>query len=157
MEISVKRKKNNTQYPHKATKESAAFDVYCTGITKINERQYICHTDLYMRLPEDYRMCLVPRSSLTKYNYVFGNHFGIGDRDYDGEYQFRFTAIPTGIKFNWKKFKFENTYDEFPYKIGDRIGQIFLERIVKTNFKIVPSLRKLENNDRKGGFGSTGK
>lgn len=157
MEILIERNENITKYPYKTTKQAAAYDVTCTGLTFKDNNKVICHTNLKMRLPENTRLILVPRSNLTNTNWVMNNSPGTGERDFQLEYQFRFTAIPTGINV-MNLFRGENmfTYDEFPYKVGERIGQIYLEKITPIEFKVVQELPKLIT-DRKGGFGSTGK
>jgi dUTPase len=156
MKILIKKKDNN-KYPKKMTDKAAAFDVFCTGVEEVATNKYICHTNLHMKPPTGYKICLVPRSSLSNTNWVLGNHFGIGEEDYTNEYQFRFTGIPTGISV-MQLFQGKNifTYDEFPYKEGDRIGQIFLSKVVPTELDIVEKLPATKSN-RKGGFGSTGK
>ena len=121
-----------------------------------------------MTPPEGYRICLIPRSSLSNYNWVLGNHFGIGDEDYTGEYQFRFRPIPRSIYSDSsleKEYDYGNTYqyvktestlefDEFPFKPGDRIGQIFLEEVIPIEFEEVEELSITERST--GGYGSTG-
>ena len=48
------------------------------------------------------------------------------------------------------------TYDEFPYGIGNRIGQIYLSKVEDTDFIEVEEFEE-STSDRIGGFGSTGK
>lgn len=44
--------------------------------------------------------------------------------------------------------------DEFPFKEGDRVGQIYLEEIIDIEFNEVEKLEETERSE--GGFGSTG-
>lgn len=90
----------------------------------------------------------MPRSSLTKTRWFVQNMPGLGDADYTNEYQYRFRALPIEYDLN-----FGLIYPEFPYKIGDRIGQIYLEEVIPIEFTEVD---ELEETERKGGYGSTG-
>jgi len=156
MKLLIKKKENN-KYPKMATDKAAAFDVFCTEVEKIAENKYICYTNLNMKPPTGYKICLIPRSSLSNTNWILGNHFGIGEEDYTNEYQFRFTGLPININLmNWFKNKNMLVYEKFPFKEGDRIGQIFLSKVIPTEIEIVDKLPITKSN-RKGGFGSTGK
>ena len=68
----------------------------------------------------------------------------------------RFKGIPTNID---TLVNIQNTqvltYDDFPYNIGDRVGQMYLEKIIPIEFEEVNSL--VETKRGSGGFGSTGK
>lgn len=141
--IKIKKLYEDSQLPIQASKEAAAYDVYCHRV-RFKDGVAICYLGIAMQPPKGYRICLVARSSLSKYGYVLGNHFGIGDPDYTGEYQFRFRPIPRN-----------GTIEPFPYNPGDRIGQIFLEEIIPTTFEEVEELDSTQRGS--GGFGSTGK
>ena len=54
---------------------------------------------------------------------------------------------------NYEDFKL--SYSKFPYKVGDRIGQIFLEEVIKFEFEEVSELSNTERGV--GGFGHTGR
>ena len=95
------------------------------------------------------------------------NSPGQGDSDYRDGYQIRFRGIPSGIKVDTDYYldkedlnnsklsdlKFKFTYDDFPYKEGDRIGQIFMRNSLDIHFI---KTTDLEESTRSGGFGSTG-
>lgn len=162
MKIKVKKLAYNAQLPKRSTEKAGAWDVFCTEVERIQEDEYICHTGLSMTPPQGHRICLVPRSSLTKHRWVLGNHFGIGDEDYTGEYQLRFRGIPKYVDLvgysdsshfqEGSNYKLD--YDCFPYKVGDRIGQIFLEEVIPIEFEEVSELKDSVRGE--GGFGSTG-
>lgn len=147
MIVKIKKLYEDSQLPKQMTEEAGALDVFCHSITKESEDLYTCHTGIAMTPPKGYRIALVPRSSLTKYNWVLGNHYGVGDRDFTGEYAFKFRAIPVG-------FTNGLTCSEFPYKVGDRIGQMFLEKVIDFQFEEVAELVVTERGA--GGYGSTG-
>ena len=77
------------------------------------------------------------------------NSPGLGDPDYRGEYQIRFRALP-------KQEVYSNrlVYPTIPYKIGERVGQIYIEKIIPIEFIEVENLS--ETNRGSGGFGHTG-
>ena len=132
-----------------------------TEIIKESEDFVICKFGFSLQPPTNYKVTLVPRSSLTKTYWILQNSPGLGDADYTGEYQFRFRAIPIGIeeKSESNKSPFDRyiglAYPQFPYKIGDRIGQIYLEEVIPIEFEEVEELSQTERGT--GGFGSTNK
>lgn len=103
-----------------------------------------------MSPPKGYRIALVPRSSLTKYSYVLGNHYGVGDADFTGEYCLKFRGIPVETSYVGTALR----YEPFPYKEGDRIGQMFLEKVIEFEFEEVAELTETERGT--GAYGSTG-
>ena len=70
--------------------------------------------------------------------------------DYLGEYQYRFRCIP------YKKMLLSDAleYERFPFKVGDRIGQIYLEEVIPIEFEEVEELSETIRGT--GGFGSSG-
>ena len=58
------------------------------------------------------------------------------------------------IKYCHPRYDDETIYDNYKiYKIGDRIGQAIIEKLVPTEYIEVEELDMTD--DRKGGFGST--
>lgn len=159
MKVFFKKNNLNAVIPMKGTELSAGHDLTVTEVIKKASNKVYCKIGLSMSPEEENtKIVLVPRSSLTKTNWVMNNSPGIGDSDYTDEYQIRFTAIPTGINYSWQwKWPFvktELTYDDFPYETGDRIGQMFLSKVIPIEWEEVDHLIK---TSREGGFGSTGK
>jgi len=158
MKIEFKRLHPLFKIPTKATKLACGFDVVVTEIEYKSPSKVYCKLGFAAKLPDDYKLELVPRSSLTKTNWVMNNSPGQGDADYPGEYQMRFTCIPSGIikAFHEKRNdEYKLTYHDFPYEIGDRVGQVFATKVEQTDWIEVEELKY--NSDREGGFGSTGK
>ena len=153
LRVKIKKLYEDSIIPKKITQDAGAYDVYCHRIEKVEDDLVICYTGICLQPPSGYRICLVPRSSLTNHKWILGNHFGIGDADYTGEYQFRFRAIPAFIKSLNGIMSYLN-YQNFPFKAGDRIGQLFLEKIDEIEFIEVEELSETERNT--GGFGSSG-
>ncbi|MBU3744085.1 MAG: hypothetical protein FGM61_05970 [Sediminibacterium sp.] len=147
--IKFEKIRSNAKIPTRSTELSGGWDVVCTTVICTDDDAYICALGFALQPPPNYRVVLVPRSSLTKTRWVMQNSPGIGDADYTGEYAFRFRAIPM--------YDAERgfIYPEFPFSVGDRIGQIYLEEIIPIEFKEVDALTETVRGD--GGFGSTGK
>jgi len=159
MKVFFKKNNPNAVVPMKGTELAAGHDLTVTEIVKKSKNKVYCKVGISM-IPEDpsTKIVLVPRSSFTKTNWVMNNSPGIGDADYTNEYQIRFTAIPTGISYSWQwKWPFiktELTYDNFPYDVGDRVGQMFLSNVIPIEWEEVDHI---DETSRSGGFGSTGK
>ena len=144
--IDVKFLHPDAQMPVRSTEFAGAYDVHCVSVTKSVDSEgypvFICHTGLAIQPPENYRVMIHPRSSIFKYPIMLANGVGIGDADYIDEYRLIFKGAP-----NIDSFK-------FPYKPGDRVGQIYFEEVEGIVFNKTYELKK---HARKGGFGSTGK
>lgn len=139
----VKFKKINEKavIPMKGSEEAACYDVYATSV-KIDERVVTYGIGWAMQIPKGWKCVIVPRSNMTRYNWAMVNSPGQIDSDYRGEVMMKLTCVAN------------NLYEPIPYAIGDRIGQIYFERVNDVEFEIVEefdeSLRGL------GAFGSTG-
>lgn len=153
MDIGFKKINENAIIPKRATNFAGGWDVFATEIEKISDDFVICKLGFALVLPEGYKLTLVPRSSLTKTHWVVQNSPGLGDSDFFGEYQFRFRCIPSDIDVLYLN-KQNLKYEEFPFNVGDRIGQIYLEEVIPINFNIIDELP--ESNRNPNGFGSTG-
>lgn len=164
MKIRIKKVHPNAQIPIRADEFCGGWDVFCTEVIRESDDFYICKLGLKMQ-PEspNYKITLVPRSSLTKTKWIQQNSPGLGDYSYTGEYQYRFRALPEKIIRQAKvpgpigdsitQFRLE--YPNFPFKPGDRVGQIYLEEVIPIEFDEDSEL--IETSRGEGGFGSTGK
>lgn len=161
MQVKIKKLHPDAVIPKQASELAGGWDVVATEIIEESDDFVICKLGFALQPPTNYKITLVPRSSLTKTNWILQNSPGLGDPDYLGEYQYRFRCIPinTDLEY-WDDHGFITNindglkYQEFPYKVGDRIGQIYLEEIIPIEFIEVD---ELSNTDRgTGGFGSTG-
>lgn len=160
IEVNFKKLHPNASIPEKATELAGGWDVKVTEIIEKDKDFVICKLGFALGIQEGYKLTLVPRSSLTKTKWILQNSPGLGDADYTGEYQFRFRAIPYDVESKHDDYYsnditgYELLYDTFPYKIGDRIGQVYLEEVLPIKFNIVDDLKNTERGD--GGYGSTG-
>ena len=134
--------------PTKGTEYAACFDVYARKIGHNGDGLVICYLGFMTEIPVGYKGVLITRSNITKHSWVMANSFGIIDSDFRNEWQMRFRMIPT-IKVN-------NSVQgwQFPYKEGERVGQIYFEKVLDVEFEIVNELNETERG--LGGFGSTG-
>ena len=159
MKVKIKKLHPDAVIPKQATELAGGWDVIATEIEQVSEDFVICNLGFALQLPIGYKIVLVPRSSFTETKWLLQNSPGLGDADYRGQYSFRFRALPTGFK----TVEFANgsgeykalTYPKFPYKVGDRVGQIYLEKVNPIEFEEVEELSETVRGE--GGFGHTGK
>ena len=154
MNVYFKKINENAIVPKRASELAGGWDITATEIDKVGDDLVICKIGLCFSLPEAHKLTLVPRSSLTKTNWVLQNSPALGDEDYRGEYQLRFRCIPNGIRLNEYNQPIL-TYEDFPFNVGDRIGQIYLETVIPIEFKESDKLSETERGN--GGFGHSGK
>lgn len=144
--LQVKKLHDNAILPTRATTYDAGYDLYALedGEISCNDKA-IVQTGIAIRipqLPEPFKVygSIRSRSGLSaKWNLEVGA--GVIDLAYDQEIRV--------ILYN-------HTYKTFKYRAGDRIAQLILEVHVTPGVVEVAELPVLENNDRIGGFGSTG-
>lgn len=164
-DIKIKLLSETARLPIKAHPADACFDVFADRIEKIEDDFYVVYLGFALEIPENWKAVCVTRSSFTKTKWLVQNSPGQIDSSYRGELQYRFRAIPTKIDvhqfvatYNGNRQERERLilkYDEFPFKIGDRVGQIYFEQVHEVNF--ITSLELSQTNRNDGGFGSTGK
>lgn len=160
MIVKFKKLRENATIPQQATELAGGWDVTAANIEKVNDGYFICKLGFALQIPKGYKLTLVPRSSITKTSWVIQNSPGLGDADYLQEYQFRFRCIPRfrneGYTLPNGNTGFKQTvfYEIFPFKEGDRIGQIYLEEVIPIEFEEVS---EFDFTNNRGGYGSTGK
>lgn len=148
VKVSYKKLRDNAIIPFAATKLSGGWDVTASEVERVADDLVVVRLGLAMQPEEGYRLMFSPRSSFTKHNWVLQNSPALGDADYLGEYMLKFRAIPLVSDIIGSL-----SYEDFPYDVGDRCAQMYLERIIYPNFVEV---EEFENHtDRVGGFGST--
>jgi dUTP pyrophosphatase len=145
LKIKLQKVTEDARMPIKGSEHAACYDVYAHSITGANSKRYV-GLGFKTEIPKGYKGIIVPRSNLTKFNWMLNNSFGVIDSDYRGEWIAVFTAIPGQ--------EFADNYQEFPYNVGDRVAQIYFEEVLPVSFDVVPELESSERGD--GGFGSTG-
>ena len=146
LKIKLQKVTEDAYMPIKGTPDAACYDVYAHSITSSENGKVKVGLGFKTEIPKGYRGILVPRSNLTKFNWVLNNSYGVIDSDYRGEWMAIFTSVGNET--------FPKRTEEFPYNVGDRVAQIYFEEVLSISFDVVP---ELESSDRgEGGFGSTG-
>lgn len=140
MIVKFKKIHDNARLPIKGTEHAACYDVYADSIKNVSNSKVSVGLGFMTEIPVGYRGIVVPRSNLVNFNWVMNNSFGVIDSDFRGEWR----AILTRI----------DNYSEFPYHVGDRIAQIYFEKIEDWTIEVVDELAP--SNRGTGGFGSTG-
>jgi len=157
MQVKIKKLHPNATIPKQATELAGGWDITVTEIEKKEVDLVICKLGFALQLPKNYKLTLVPRSSLTKTKWFIQNSPGLGDADYLQEYQLRFRALPVSYSQSvigaMEGVKNVLIYPRFPYKIGDRIGQIYLEEVIPIDFVEVD---EFDFENERGGYGHTG-
>jgi dUTP pyrophosphatase len=162
MEVKIKKLHPKASIPTRATNFAGGWDVTCTEIIQQDNDFVICKLGFALEVPVGYKVTLVPRSSITKTHWIQQNSPGLGDCDYRGEYQYRFRALPIGYGLEelpsstkyQKNYERVLAYPKFPFSVGDRIGQVYLEEVLPISFVLVDELEDTVRGG--GGFGSTG-
>lgn len=138
LKIKLQKVTEDARMPIKGSEHAAAYDVYAHSITSENGKVKV-GLGFKTEIPKGYKGILVPRSNLTKFNWVLNNSYGVIDSDYRGEWMAIFTSLSEEL---------------FPYAVGDRVAQIYFEEVLPVGFHLVPELEESERGE--GGFGSTG-
>lgn len=137
--LRVKKLSDKAILPSRASSLSAGYDLSSAVETKVPARgKALVATDLSIAIPEGTYARIAPRSGLAwKHSIDVGA--GVIDADYRG---------PVGVVL------FNHADADFEVKVGDRIAQLIIEKIV------TPEVEEVENLDStargEGGFGSTG-
>lgn len=129
----------NATVPTKGTAQSAGYDLYAaeSGTIFSKDRKMI-DTGIIIEIPDGYYGKISPRSGLAL-KYGIDVFAGVIDSDY---------------RNNIKCILYNSGEKDFEFKVGDRIAQIIFMKYYNTEFEMVEYINETE---RKGGFGSTGK
>lgn len=152
MKIKFKKKDEHSKLPIKGSLQAAASDAYAHSITVKEDGKVVVGLGFSTEIPTGFKGIIVPRSNLTKYNWVLNNSFGVIDSDYRGEWMAVFTPILTGFGNNGLLEAV--IHPIFPYSVGDRVCQIFFDIVLDVEIEEADELSSTERGE--GGFGSTG-
>ncbi|KAI6652675.1 putative DUTP pyrophosphatase [Oopsacas minuta] len=137
--LRVKKHNKNAKLPYRSSTHAAGYDLYASDdvIVPANGK-ILVPTGISLQIPLGYYGRVAPRSGLAL-NYHLDVGAGVIDADYRGQ---------VGILlFNFSK-------EDYQVKIGTKIAQLLLEKIITP---LVEEVDDLESTDRgEGGFGSTG-
>ena len=144
--LQCKKLHPDATLPTRATEYDAGYDLYALEDGQIYPNQHtIIPTGIAIRmptLPHPYRVygSIRSRSSLSAKH---GIEVGAG-------------VIDMGYTKGIGVILYNHNPTLFKYKKGDRIAQLILEVHITPEIEEVDGLPELENNNRNGGFGSTG-
>ena len=139
--VNFKKLHADAKLPVKGSSGAACHDVYATSVQVDENRIATYGLGFATQIPEGWRGVIVPRSNISKHPWVLANSIGIVDCDYRGEWMVKFKCI-------------SNDLEAVPYGVGDRIAQVYFERVAEVAFAEVEDLDQTGRGD--GGFGSTG-
>jgi dUTP pyrophosphatase len=143
IQVKFKKVSDDVKMPIKGSKYAACFDVYAHDITSNANNKIVVGLGFKTEIPVGYKGIIVPRSNLTKFDWVLNNSFGVIDADYRGEWKAVFTSLKGTVMDN-----------QFPYGVGERVAQIYFEPVIPVDLTQVHELEESERGE--GGFGSTG-
>lgn len=142
MEIKIKKLNPNAVIPTYARKGDACVDLTAVSMDYDKVKGFVYGTGIAIELPEGYEALVCTRSSVCKTGAFMPNSPGIIDSGYRGEITAAFKNINPDDK-------------EPPYKVGERIAQLKIQKVILIEFVEVEELSKSERGT--GGYGSTGK
>jgi len=163
MKVQFQKLHPEAQLPKRGSELAGGWDVTVTEIVEKEPGFVICKLGFALQPPVDHKVTIVPRSSLTGTQWNIQNAPGLGDPDYRGEYQVRFRAFPIDFEFTPAVMVYgpggcgerkKMIYPKFPYKVGERVAQMYIEEIIPIEFEEVETLSETERGE--GGFGSSG-
>lgn len=141
LRVKFKKLHVDTKLPVKGSLDAACYDVYATSVKPEYGGKVTYGLGFATEIPHGWKGIIVPRSNLTKHKWVMLNSPAQIDSDYRGEWMIKMSSIG-------------DPFEPLPYTIGDRIAQIYFEKVEDVIFEEIEDLESSERGD--GGFGSTG-
>jgi dUTP pyrophosphatase len=142
LKIKFKKLYEQSKLPVKGSEHAACYDVFANMVHVERPNKMTIHLGFSTEIPVGYRGVIVPRSSISKTNWVMANSIGIIDADYRGEWMVVFRCLGDMV------------WETIPYGTGDRCAQIYFEKI--EDFEIEEANQLSDTERGEGGFGSTG-
>lgn len=151
--VEIKSFREGAVIPKKATKGSAGYDLHACllentdGLMVYPGSTLIVTTGLNVNIPEGYEIQIRPRSGLAAKNMISVlNTPGTIDSDYCGD----------GDNFELKVILVNFGKIPFTIRHQDRIAQMVICKLPNVELLEVEEFSNNKNEDRTGGFGSTG-
>jgi len=135
MKVKIKKLVEEVVIPSYAKDLDAGLDLTATSM-KIEGMNIVYGTGLAFEIPEGHVGLIFPRSSIAKTGLTLRNSVGVLDAGFRGEVTFKFLR------------------GKYPYKVGDRIGQLIILPFPKVEFEEVDELSETERGE--GSYGSSG-
>ena len=148
MDIKIRLIRENAVMPIKASNGSSGFDLYsCEEVAIPPGCRRLIPLGFNIRLPFGYEAQIRPRSGLAaKHGLTVLNTPGTIDSDFDGD----------GPDFEVKVILYNSSPDTYTVKKGERVAQMVIAEVPYVTLVLDTELNTTRNQDRKGGFGSTG-
>ena len=144
MKVQIQKLHPDAQLPKRGSELAGGWDVTVTEIIEKELGFVVCKLGFALQPPVDHKVTIVPRSSLTGTLWVIQNSPGLGDPAFNnGVIGGGAFSRPASIQ-----------YPPFPYAIGERVAQMYIEEIIPIEFEEVETLSETERGE--GGFGSSG-
>ncbi len=143
LKVRFKKKDESSKLPVKGSLNAACYDVYAHSIKLERPDKIIVGLGFSTDIPPGFKGILVPRSSISKTNWMLANSMGIIDADYRGEWMM--VLRTTGSVM----------YDALPFAVGERCAQIYFDKVNDIEIEETDELSDTVRGE--GGFGSTGK
>jgi len=144
VEVKIARTHEDARLPTKGSEFAAGWDMYALEDTEVLYRTAtLVRTGLHVAIPIGYEGQVRARSSLGKKGLIPPHGIGTIDADYRGELFVMMTWIGKG--------------DSYVISAGERIAQILITPIPRSEFIEVKFDDLGETKRGEGGFGSTGR
>ena len=142
LQVKFRKIHADAKLPVKGSEHAACYDVYATSIKSEYTGIVTYGLGFATEIPEGWKGIIVPRSNLTKHKWTILNSPAQIDSDYRGEWMIKMSCIGSIL------------LNSLPYEVGDRVAQIYFEKVEPVDFSEVESLDDSQRGS--GGFGSTG-
>lgn len=149
LKVKIKPERENFKQPIKGTEEAACYDCYCSHIEEKEDGLVICYLGFSQEIPKVWKAIIDPRSSIRNTGWVMANNRGTIDSDFRNELQASFRPLTVIVSKESGSANIQ--FNQFPYKVGDRVCQISWERVNEVEFEITDTLSE---SNREGGHGS---
>lgn len=143
LEIPIRRLDLELPLPSKAHHDDAGLDLYARVDARLvaNGGRALIPTGIALALPPGFMAMVVPRSGLAlKHGISLVNTPGIIDAGYRGELQVIMINHDQNLDYEVKR--------------GDRVAQLIVQPVTSVQWSVVEDL---DENDRGGGFGHSGR
>lgn len=153
--------------PTRGSTGAAAVDLYAAEDAIILPGEVVkVRTGTKVAIPEGHVGILAVRSSLGAKGIMLGNGIGVIDSDYRGElilalyngniraFLFALSIGSVDLTFSDGELYKPSVIGSFKFSKGDRIGQLFIQKVPENSYVEVETLSATERGE--GGFGSTG-
>jgi dUTP pyrophosphatase len=139
MSLQILKLKENAVIPKRGSDQAAGYDLSSIENVIVKARsKAMIDTGIAIGIPAGCYARVAPRSGLT-----WKHSIDVGAGVIDADYRDSIRVI-----------LFNHSNNDFEVKVGDRIAQLILEKILTPEIEVVSELN--ETRRGKGGFGSTG-